>query len=299
MLIDIILKSFVKKSEFFLLDSQNLIQKLYQSFFPSDCKIYSCDFSSLYTSINLDDALNVITEFIAKNFNSLEIDIFGFHTLLKLIFNLNYFSFNDNYFKQIFGIAMGNKAAPSIANIYLIIKEENFLIIHRPFILAYYRFIDDIFIIVKYGFNIKLLEFHFGYLKLNIIGGKTVNFLDLVINLNSFTNKLKFNLYIKPTFTFSYVLPESNHPSFVFKNIPKGVFFRIRRICSDLSDYLFHAYTFSLQFFKKNYNRDHVLKCLRMVSELDREQILPYKMKSNSFDYFENIFLNYPSVSTI
>jgi hypothetical protein len=100
MLIDIILKSFVKKSESFLLDSQNLIQKLYQSFFPSDCKIYSCDFSSLYTSINLDDALNVITEFIAKNFNSLEIDIFGFHTLLKLIFNLNYFSFNDNYFKQ-------------------------------------------------------------------------------------------------------------------------------------------------------------------------------------------------------
>jgi hypothetical protein len=66
-------------------------------------------------------------------------------------------------------------------------------------------------------FNIKLLEFHFGCLKLNIIGGKTVNFLDLVINLNSFTNKLKFNLYIKPTFTFSYVLPESNHPSFVLK----------------------------------------------------------------------------------
>jgi hypothetical protein len=189
---------------------------------------------------------------------------------------------------------MVNKAAPYIANIYLIIKEENFLVIHRPFILAYYRFIDDIFIIVKYGFNIKLLEFHFGYLKLNIIGGKTVNFLDLVINLNSFTNKLKFNLYIKPTFTFSYFLPESNHPSFVFKNIPKGVFFRIRRICSDLSDYLFHAYTFSLQFFKKNYNRDHVLKCLRMVSELDREQILPYKMKSNSFDYFENIFFKLP-----
>jgi hypothetical protein len=110
----------------------------------------------------------------------------------------------------------------------------------------------------------------------------------------SFTSTCKFNLYIKPTFTFSYVLPESNHPSFVFKNIPKGVFFRIRRICSDLSDYLFHAYTFSLQFFKKNYNRDHVLKCLRMVSELDREQILPYKMKSNSFDYFENIFFKLP-----
>jgi hypothetical protein len=138
------------------------------------------------------------------------------------------------------------------------------------------------------------LKFHFGYLKLNVVGGKTVNFLDLVIGLNSLTNKLKFNLYVKPTFTFSYVLPESNHPSFVFKNIPKGVFIRIRRICSDLSDFLFHSYTFALEFFKKNYNRDHILKCLRMVSDLNREQILPYKQKVSSFDYFENLFFKLP-----
>ncbi len=261
---------------------------------PSDCKIFSCDFSSLYTSINLDDALNVITEFIATNFNSTEIDTYGFHMLLKLIFTLNYFRFNEYFFKQLFGISMGNKAAPSIANIYLVIKEKNFLIIHRPYILSYYRFIDDIFIIVKNGFNIKLLKFHFGYLKLNVVGGKTVNFLDLVIGLNSLTNKLKFNLYVKPTFTFSYVLPESNHPSFVFKNIPKGVFIRIRRICSDLSDFLYHSYTFALEFFKKNYNRDHILKCLRMVSDLNREQILPYKQKVSSFDYFENLFFKLP-----
>ena len=176
MLIDIILKNFVKNSESFILDSQNLIQKLYRSFFPSDSKIFSCDFSSLYTSIDLDDALHVITEFIARNFSSTDISTYGFHTLLKIIFTLNYFRFNDKYFKQVFGISMGNKAAPSVANIYLVIKEENFLVIHRPYILAYYRFIDDIFIIVKNEFNIEILRLHFGYLKLNVVGGKTVNF---------------------------------------------------------------------------------------------------------------------------
>ncbi len=117
--------------ESFLLDSQNLIQKLYRSYFPLDCKIYSCDFSSLYTSIDLDDALRVITEFIARNFSSTEISTYGFHTLLKIIFTLNYFRFNDKHFKQIFGISMGNKAAPSIANIYLVIKEENFIFFVR------------------------------------------------------------------------------------------------------------------------------------------------------------------------
>ena len=40
---------------------------------------------------------------------------------------------------------MGNIAAPSIANIYLAILEQNFLNIHADDILAYYRFIDDIF----------------------------------------------------------------------------------------------------------------------------------------------------------
>ena len=40
MLVDIILKNFVKNSESFILDSQNLIQKLYRSFLPSDYKIF-------------------------------------------------------------------------------------------------------------------------------------------------------------------------------------------------------------------------------------------------------------------
>ena len=294
MLIDIILKNFVKNSESFLLDSQNLIQKLYRSYFPSYCKIYSCDFSSLYTSIDLDDALRVITEFTARNFSSTEISTYGFHILLKIIFTLNYFRFNDKHFKQIFGISMGNIAAPSIANIYLVIKEDSFLVIHRPYILAYYRFIDDIFIIVRNGFDINILKNHFGYLVLNVVGGKTVNFLDLVISLNPLTDKLKFNLYIKPTFTFSYVLPESNHPSFVFKNIAPGVFIRIFRICSELNDFLYHAYIFALEFFKKGYNRDQVMKSLRMVSNLDRDQILPYKPKISSYDYFENVYFKLP-----
>jgi hypothetical protein len=119
-------------------------------------------------------------------------------TIIGLIFTLNHFSFNDKYYKQVFGISMSNKAAPCIANMYLIIKEQNFLVIHRPSILAYYRFIYDIFIIVRNDFNINILKFDFGYFKLNIVGGKTINFLDLVIGLDSLTHKLKFNLYIKP-----------------------------------------------------------------------------------------------------
>ena len=143
-------------------------------------------------------------------------------------------------------------------------------------------------------FIINFLKFFFGYLKLNVVGGKTVNFLDLNISLNPITNQLHFNLYVKPTFTFSYVRTDSNHPSFIFKNIPKSVFFRKRRICSNISDYLYHSFIFSQEFIKKGYDKNNVFKCARMVRYLDRESILPYKKKHNKFDFYENLFFKLP-----
>ena len=294
LLVNLILQNFVKQTASFLLDSQNLIQKIYRKFYPKNCKLFSCDFSSLYTAINLAHALDVITEFLSRHFKSKEISILGIRTLLDLIFKLNFFRFGERFYKQKEGIAMGNIAAPSIANIYLAILEQNFLNIHADDILAYYRFIDDIFIIVKKHFNINFLKFFFGYLKLNVVGGKTVNFLDLNISLNPITYKLKFNLFVKPTFTYSYVRTDSNHPPFIFKNIPKSVFFRIRRICSNLSDYLYHSFIFSQEFIKKGYDQNNVHKCARMVSNLDRNSIIPYKKKLNKFDFYENLFFKLP-----
>ena len=52
LLVNIILQFYVKKTPSFLLYSQNLIQKIYRKFYPKHCKLYSCDFSSLYTAIN-------------------------------------------------------------------------------------------------------------------------------------------------------------------------------------------------------------------------------------------------------
>jgi hypothetical protein len=103
--------------------------------------------------------------------------------------------------------------------------EDNFLVIHKP--LFYCRFIDDIFVILDKNFNIEILINSFGNLKLNIMSNKSVNFLDLAISLDPNTNFLHFSLYTKPTNTYSYLLYNSNHPNFIFKNIPKSIFIRI------------------------------------------------------------------------
>ncbi len=53
LLIDCLLKPIVYKTESFIQDSQNLIQKIGSRKFPSNCRLYSCDFESLYTNIKL------------------------------------------------------------------------------------------------------------------------------------------------------------------------------------------------------------------------------------------------------
>ena len=291
LLIDLILQPFVKKTSSFILDSQNLIQKSLNKFFPINSKLYSCDFESLYTNINLEDALKLICEFISKNLKSDDISAFGFHELLKLVFENNVFEFNGYFFKQISGIAMGAKCAPSIANFYLSILEEKFLTIHRP--LFYYRFIDDIFVILDNLFNINLLTNNFNNLKLNVVSEKSVVFLDLIIQLDPNTGLLNFSLYTKKTNTFSYLLSTSNHPNFIFNNIPKSLFIRIRRICSFYSDFLFFSRRLVSQLVNRGYNKYKILKVFRMVSNLDRNSLIPYKPKKE-FSVTGKIFFTFP-----
>ena len=297
LLIDIILQPFVKNLPSFIQDSQHLIQKTMNTHFPITSKLFSCDFESLYTNIDLKHALITISQFISNNFKSNDITTSGFYEILKLIFENNIFSFNGKFYKQIKGIAMGAKCAPSIANLYVSILETNFLVIHRP--LLYFRFIDDIFVILDEKFEINLLTQSFENLKLNIISEKSINFLDLDINLDKTTGYLSFSLYTKPTNTFSYLLASSNHPKFIFKNIPKSLFIRIRRICSNYSDFLFFGRRLTYQLINRGYNEIFINKVFRTISKIKRDILLPYKPKSDKFDE-KNIFFKFPfDLSTI
>jgi hypothetical protein len=84
-------------------------------------------------------------------------------------------------------------------------------------------------------------------LNLNIVHAKSICFLDLLISYDYITHNLKFSLNIKPTNTFSYLLKGSNHLDFIFNNIPKSLFIRIRRICSEYSDYLYFSIKLACQ----------------------------------------------------
>ena len=101
----------------------------------------------------------------------------------------------------------------------------------------------------------------------------------------SFTTSfsLIFDLFIKPTHTFSYLHSSSNHPSFIFKNIPNGLIQRARKICTYDRDYLFHASKILYHLLKRGYNSKDILHLIRHYLSIDRTSLIPYKNKENKF----------------
>lgn len=291
-LLDFILRPFVIKADSYIKDSQDLILKTMNKSFPPDSKLFSCDFESLYTNIDHCECLDMLCGFMSDKLNVTEIKITGFRVILNLILKYNYFKFNNKNYLQIKGIAMGSKVGPSIANIFVRCLEDKWLNIYKP--LHFSRFIDDIFCILKNMNEIDSLKCAFGSLKLNIISNDMVNFLDLNIKLDKVTNKLNFSVYFKETNTFSYLLTDSNHPNYIFKNLPKSLFIRLRRICTELNDYMYFSSILTFHLVSRGYDYIHINKVFSMVMSLDRRDVLEYKVRDNfkvrDTIYFRNVY---------
>ena len=194
---------------------------------------------------------------------------------------------------------MGTAAGPSLANLYLSYYENmNLDLKSLP---LFYRYIDDLFFVTDDNNKITNSDFKhiYPHLNLNILSDTSVIFLDLIISSDS-NGYLLFNLYIKPTHTFSYLLPISNHPNHIVKNIPKNLLIRIKRICTSYNDYLYNANFLLNNLLKRNYIYKKIKSLIFSIGNSDRDKLLPYKSKKpldmkNKIFYisnFEKSFLN-------
>jgi hypothetical protein len=133
---------------------------------------------------------------------------------------------------------------------------------------------------------------------LNICNDKTVQFLDLEISLDKLYNKLNFSLYIKKTNTFSYLNVNSNHPKHIFKNIPKSLFIRVRRICTKFTDYLYYCRLIYLHLIKCGYDANLLDKLINIVGRIDRKELIDYKV-NNTIKTQQDFIQQCPIVSQV
>jgi len=282
LILDLLFKPIVSKTETYIKDSQNLIQKVKDMIFEKKPYLYSLDIVSLYTNIRKDHATQIITEFINEiGLNSFHLDIVAVNKLLKILFSTNVFKFEESFYKQEEGFPMGCICGPSAATIFVYILERRWCRIEKP--LVYFRFIDDTFMALENQLNLQEFQEFFVYLEFTESTGDIINFLDLNISYDSVTNKLKFSVYIKPTNSFNYLRKSSDHPIHVFNGIPNNLYIRNRKICSDYSDYISISKLHINRLLKLGHKRTSLIKLCKSIGNLDRNSLLPYKENKNTF----------------
>ena len=146
--------SYVKDSTDFLKRIFNLNETL-----PDKFILITIDVKSLYTNIPNQEGINASIKHLDK-YDTKGVNKEMMETMLKLILKNNYFEFNDKYYLQTHGTAMGTTMAVSYANIFMATLEEEILNNARegltPF--EWIRFLDDIFAIWCHG-EASLLRF--------------------------------------------------------------------------------------------------------------------------------------------
>ncbi|XP_073441691.1 uncharacterized protein [Dendrobates tinctorius] len=210
---------------------------------PSNCLLVTLDVSSLYTSINHHEGLHAVDKFLDTYMDLSPPKKDFCLDMLEVVLTKNFFLFEDQFFLQCRGTAMGSNVAPPYANIYMDFFEHNHIYPHPLFenqVALWKRYIDDIFLI--WTGDITSLTSFFSDINNatdNISftlhhSDHSINFLDTTVIINA-DHTLSTDLYTKPTDRNSLLLYSSCHPRHIKRSLPHSQHCRVDRIVSDSS----------------------------------------------------------------
>lgn len=243
-------------------DTYDFISKIRGQAIPSNCLIVSADVTALYPNMNIARSLQIVAD-LFKAYPDPNRPDKHLLALLDICLNINDFMFDDRFFIQLCGTAMGKTFAPHLANIYMLKFDEaarnGFHI--KP--LLYYRFLDDIFFI--WPGTREELDAYREFLN-NIIDGisitmcvrhQVIEFLDTRIFKKHLPSGciLSTCVYFKPTDTHQLLHGSSAHPRHTTRGILKSQLIRFKRISSSRYEYDYACKTLFDVLSKRGYSR--------------------------------------------
>ena len=238
---------------------KNLTNKIMASF----------DITSLFTNIPLNETINIIVKQLFK-----DTDLFMgftrklFTEMLELAVKDSPFQFNDKFYSQCDGVAMGNCLGPTFANAFLCYYENIWLSncpnSFKP--LYYKRYVDDTFLLFNSADHIpRFLEYlnsqheniKFTYEKEE---NGSLPFLDVLVSREG--NHINTSIYRKKSFTGLGTNFMSFIPNLFKINAIKTMLYRCYSISSNWS--LFHdEIRFLTDFFMNNgYPKSIIDSCI-------------------------------------
>ena len=229
------LQSYVTSLPSYIKDTTEFINQIEQLKPLTNCKLASIDVSSLYTNIPHEEGIQSALQFLSNHKESYKYpeqpnpEVLG--ELMNLVLKNNVFEFNEQFYLQIQGTAMGTKMAPAYANLFMGKLEEHLINLAPNHIHTWKRFINDIFIIwtrttAEFEEYIHTINQTHPTIKFtHEISDMELTFLDVTLYKGDrflYTNILELRTHIKDTNKQLYVHAMSYHPPSIIKAISKG-----------------------------------------------------------------------------
>ncbi|XGW09965.1 hypothetical protein V3C99_011891 [Haemonchus contortus] len=129
-----------------LSNTRRFLDQLRETRFRRNHVIESFDVTSLYTNVSNGDALQATHELLnehAGSINMYGLSVSHIMTLVKECLDCSIFRWSGQYFRQVRGLAMGQRLAPVLAIVYMS-KIERPVLDRRP--VLYCRYVDDCFV---------------------------------------------------------------------------------------------------------------------------------------------------------
>lgn len=283
----------------YIRDTYHFIEIVKNIRVQSESFFFSMDVESLYTNIPITEGINCVKNIFKRYPDSKRPD----DELIKLLeINLlrNDFVFNEKFYLQIKGTAMGKKFAPAYANIFMATWEDEVFPKCKTKPAQYFRYLDDIWGIwtkseEEFWEFTQILNNHNSSIRLKtVIDKQSIDFLDTTVfkgpNFGK-TSKLDIKVFFKNTDTHALLHKNSFHPRHTFRGIVKSQLLRFYRICStdlyfrEAVKILFTA----LQ--KRGYCRTFLRQCLKTFlhrNEKEDGNFIPFITVFSSIGQFLN-----------
>lgn len=270
-LLDYLLNPLSNRHDSYIKDTQDFLQKITALHLEPNCMLFTADVESLYTNIETEKGLQAITECLQANPDPLRPDS-DIMELLRINLECNDFCFNDKWYLQIKGTAMGKRFSPAYANIYMAKWEKDAFQKCNKLPQAYYRYLDDIWGIwnhsqAEFEDFINTLNQHHPSITIKpSTSQKEIHFLDTTTFKGPdfhLTGKLDHKLYVKPTDTHALLHRKSFHPKHTFTGIIKSQLLRYARGCSRETD----KETATTTLFKALKHRSYTRRGLRKIRQ--------------------------------
>ncbi|XP_053692163.1 uncharacterized protein LOC128740627 [Sabethes cyaneus] len=173
----------------------------------------SFDVASLFPSVPVEDALKSLRAHLERK-QVPSNHIAAYLSVAQVCMKQNLFMFRGKYYKQNFGLSVGSKLSPLLAEIFRSDFETE-LQKDKMFPRVWKRYVDDVFALVKERYlpqTLNLLNSKHDSIRFTVEKEQdgTLPFLDLRISIKE-DKTLKFGIYRKQTSTDRFITSDSNH----------------------------------------------------------------------------------------